>query len=169
MLVKIGTPSDSHHVILVAIMHYSFVPLPQSASCGDGLSLSVSVLPFFCFCNCMFGRSLFSLESSLWLSFVLGCSDCFLHSSLVSAQSFSWPCRPCRSHTFLFFLFLVVSLLSHPPVLLDIVVNCGWGHSASPLTSEECQSLFPHFSVYATTKGSLWDREEWRPKVQVGS
>lgn len=66
----------------------SFVLPPRSASCGGALSLSISVLPVLCCCSCMFGSSPFSLKSSFWLSFLLGCSACFLCSSLVSARVF---------------------------------------------------------------------------------
>lgn len=93
---KISLTANSHQLFLAAIMpqtqlHFS----SPSASCGDGLSLSISVLLLLCCCCCIFGSSPFSLKSSLCLLFVLGCAAYFLCSSLVSARLFP-PLRPCQ-------------------------------------------------------------------------
>lgn len=139
---KKSITATSHHLFQAAIMPYIQLHFSSpSASCGAGLSLSISLLLLLCCCHCIFGSSLFSLKCSLCLLFVLGCSAYFLCSSLVSTRLFL-PLDLAKIHTtliFLFlFLFLVVSFWSHPPVLWDILVICGWRYSPSPLASEKC-------------------------------
>lgn len=133
---------------------------------GDMASAFVAVLPFLSCCRSMFGSSSFSLKSSLWLSFVSGRSSCFLYSSLVSARIFPDLVDLTIDS---YIPILSCSFWSHPPVLWDILVPCGWGYSLSLLTSEKCQSLYSVFSEYATTRGSLWGRQESSPAAQICS
>lgn len=159
---KKGTSANSPHLFLGAIVLYKKLHS----------SLLERILWWwphpFSFCGTVVSSSLFSLKSRLWLSFVLGCSTDFLCSSLVSAWVYPDLADLAQIHIFLFFLSLVAYRWSHPPILWDILVVCGWGFSPSPLTSEECQSFSALFE-HTTTRISLWDRQKSRPEAQVGS
>lgn len=116
----------------------NFIPPHWTTSCRDSLSLPLSVVLFLCCCRYLFGSSLFSLKSRL--SFMLLCSACFLLPSLV--RVFPDLADLAQIHIFPLFLFLVACLWSHPHVLWDILVACGWGCCPSPLSSEVSVCFF---------------------------
>lgn len=139
----------------------NFIPPHWTTSCRDSLSLPLSVVLFLCCYRYLFGSSLFSLKSRP--SFMLLCSACFLFPSLV--RVFPDLADLAQIHIFPLFLFLVACLWSHPPVLWDILVACGWGCCPSPLSSEQCQYVFSAFSECATTSECV--RKESRPEARV--
>lgn len=112
-----------------------------------------SAFPFLCYCP--FAAAIVSLVAAhfLWsaVSVYCLCYAVLLTSSLHlwSLLDFFLPLDLAKIHTTLIFLFLflllVVSFWSHPPVLWDILVICGWRYSPSPLASEKCQSFLPTF------------------------
>lgn len=165
---KVNITANSHHFFLDAIMPYTQVHFSSpSASCGEGLSLSIPVLLLLC-CCCIFGSSPFSLKSSLCLLFVLGCSAYFLCSSLVSATLFP-ALRPCQDSYNPNLLFSC-SFSLKPPTCFVGYFSYLWLRIQSLISGFRVVSVFSLLSLtIAATRACLWDRQKSKLEVQKGS